>query len=92
MGCLRNLEKLNSWDISSKPIVTTSFLQSILALTIFKKGLPNIMGQKLSWGEPRTRKSAGTSLTIPTGEIVSLLASLIVKSISSISAGAKCHA
>src|SRR3954465_11730598 len=73
------------------------FSQSILALTVFKKGLPNIMGQKLSCGEPRTRKSAGylvfpqktsTSLTIPTGEIVSLLASLIVTYISSISAGA----
>ena len=72
-------------------------MQYILALTVFKKGLPNIMGQKLSCGEPRTRKSAGyltfphktsTSLTIPTGEIVSLLASLIVTSISSISAGA----
>jgi hypothetical protein len=72
-------------------------VQSILALTVFKKGLPNIMGQKSSCGDPRTRKSAGylilphktsTSLTIPSGEIVSLFASLIVTSISSISTGA----
>ena len=72
-------------------------MQSILALTVFKKGLPNIIGQKSSCGEPRTRKSPGyltfphktsTSLTIPTGETVSLLASLIVTSISSILAGA----
>ena len=55
------------------------------------------MGQKLSCGEPRTRKSAGyltfphktsTSLTIPIGEIVSLLASLMATSVPSISAGA----
>ena len=55
------------------------------------------MRQKSSCGEPRTRKSVGyftfphktpTSLTIPTGDIVSLLASLIVTSMSSISAGA----
>ena len=75
------------------PIVTTSFSQSILALTVFKNDIPNIMGQKSSCGEPRTRKSVGyltfphktsTSLTIPIGEIVSLLASLIVTSIPSI--------
>ena len=90
-------KKLNSWVISSKPTVTTSLLQSMVALTVFKKGLANIMGQKLSCGEPRTRKSAGylvfphktsTSLTIPIGAIVSLLASLIVTSISSNSTGA----
>ena len=55
------------------------------------------MGQKLSCGESRTRKFVGylifphetsTSLTIPIGDIVSLLASLIVTSISSISARA----
>ena len=69
----------------------------MVALTVFKKGLPNIMGQKLSCGEPRTRKSAGylvfphktsASLTIPIGEMVSLLASLIVTSIPSNSVGA----
>ena len=69
----------------------------ILALTLFKNVLPNIMGQKLSCFEPRTRKSVGyltfphktsTSLTIPSGDIVSLFASLIVTSISSISEGA----
>src|SRR3990170_4202555 len=72
--------------------LTFSLTQSILALTIFKKGLPNIMGQKLSCCEPSTRKSVGylilphktsTSLTIPSGVIVSLFASLIVPSISS---------
>ena len=55
------------------------------------------MGQKSSCGEPRTRKSVGyfifphktsTSLTIPIGDIVSILASLIVTSMSYISAGA----
>ena len=55
------------------------------------------MGQKSSCGEPGTRKLAGyltsphktsTSLTVPIGDIVSLLASLIVTSIYSISAGA----
>ena len=69
----------------------------MVALTVFKKGLPNIIGQKLSCGEPRTRKSAGylvfphktsTSLTIPIGAIVSLLASLIVTSMCSIFVGA----
>ena len=83
--------------MSPKPIGTISFSQSILALTVFKKGLPNIMGQKSYCGEPRTRKSTwyltfphktSTSLTIPTGEIVYLLASLIVTSISSNSVGA----
>ena len=97
MGLSTNLAKLKSWDISPKPTVRISFSQSILALTVFKKGLQNIMGQKSSCGEARTIKSVGylifphkisTSLTIPTGEIVSLLASLIVTSISSISASA----
>ena len=59
-----------------------------LALTVFKKGLPNIMGQKSSCEEPRTRKSVGylmfphktsTSQTIPIGDIVSLLAIVGVK-------------
>ena len=53
--CLRNLEKLNSWDTTPKLTLTISFSQSILALTVFKKGLPNIIGQKISCGEPRTR-------------------------------------
>jgi len=68
-----------------------------LALIVFRKGLPNIIGQKSSCGDPRTRKSVGylilphrtsTSLTIPSGEIVSLFASLIVTSIYSSSEGA----
>ena len=55
------------------------------------------MGQKSSCVELRTRKSVGylifshktsTSLRIPIGDIVSLLASLIVTSMPSISAGA----
>ena len=62
-----------------------------------KKGLPKIMGQKSSCGVPRTKKSVGyfifphktsTSLTIPRGVMVSLLASLIVTSMYYISAGA----
>ena len=78
---------------------TVYLSQSILTLTMFKKRLAKIMGQKSSCGEPRTRKSVGyfifphkasTSLTIPSGVMVSLLASLIVASMSSISAGA-CH-
>jgi hypothetical protein len=49
---------------------------------VFKKGLPKIIEQVLLAAEPSTRKSAGylvlphktsTSLTIPIGEIVSLL-------------------
>ena len=72
-------------------------MQSMVALTVFKKGLPNIMGQKSSCGEARTRKSVGylifrhktsTSLTIPIGLMVSLLASLIVTSMSSNSTSA----
>ena len=90
-------KKLNSWDSSPKLTPTVCFLQSILALTVFKKGLPEIMGQKSSCGEPRIRKSVGyfifphktsTSLIIPQGDMVSLLASLIITSMSSISAGA----
>ena len=79
--------------------VTIFFSQLILALAVFKKGLPNIMGQKPSCGERGTRKSVGyltfprttsTSLAIPTGEIVSLLASLIVTFISSTSGAMSC--
>ena len=63
---------------------------------MFEKGLPKIMGQKSSSGEPRTRKSVRyfifpqdlNSLTIPSAVMVSLLASLIVTSMSSISEGA----
>ena len=64
----------NRDTISPKPIVTASFSLSILALTVFKKGLPNIMGQSYLVGNQRTRKSAGylvfphktsTYLTIP---------------------------
>jgi hypothetical protein len=61
-----------------------SFLQSITAPQVFKNGLPKTIGQVLLAAKPSTRKSAGylvlphktfTSLTIPIGEIVSLLAS-----------------
>ena len=55
------------------PTVTIFFSQLILALAVFKKGLPKIMGQKSSYGVLRTRKSVGyfifphktsTSLTV----------------------------
>ena len=58
-SCLLNLEKFNSWDISPNLTLTFSLAQSISALMVFKKGLPNIMGQKSSCGDPRTRKSVG---------------------------------
>ena len=83
--------------LTTKTNTDSLFSQSILALTVFKKGLPKIIGQKSSCGEPRTGKSVGyfifphktsTCLTIPSGAIVSLLASLIVTYMSSISAGA----
>ena len=83
--------------ITPKLTPTVCFSQSILALTVFKKGLPKIMGQMSSCGVLITRKSVGyfifahktsTSLRIPIGDIVSLLASLIVTSMSYISAGA----
>ena len=53
------LKTTRSYADAISALVTTSLLQSMVALTVFKKGLPNIMGQKLSCGEPRTRKSAG---------------------------------
>ena len=89
------IDKLTHSIKSDKAVIAME--ESILALTVFKKGLPNIMGQKSSCGDPSTRKSVGylilphktsTSLTIPSGAIVSLFASLIVTSISSISTGA----
>ena len=91
------LGKIKLMRLSPKLTPIVCFSQSILALTVFKKGLPKIMGQKSYCGEPRTRKSVGyfifphktsTSLIVPIGEIVSLLASLIVTSMSSISTGA----
>src|SRR4051812_20496569 len=57
---------------------TLPFLESIMAPQVLRKGLPKIIGQKLSCTEPSTRKSVGyftfphrtsTYLTIPTGEI-----------------------
>ena len=91
------LREIKLMRLITKANTNSLFLQSILALTVFKKGLPKIMGQKSSCGEPRPRKSVGyfifphktsTFLTIPIGEMVSLLASLIVTSISSTYAGA----
>src|SRR3954462_8534990 len=82
-GCLVNLEKLNSYGSSLNSTETLPFLQSIIALQVLRKGLPKIIGQKLSCTEPSTRKSVGylnfpqstsTSLTIPTREIVCLFA------------------
>src|SRR4051812_33696913 len=62
---------------------TVSFLQSIIDPQVFKKVLPKMIGQVLLATELSTRKSAGylilpqrtfTSLTIPIGQMVSLLA------------------
>src|SRR3954466_10052676 len=82
-GCLENLENLNSYGSPLNSTETLPFLQSIIAPQVLRKGLPNIIGKKLSCTEPSTRKSVGyftfpqrtsTSLTIPTGEIVCLFA------------------
>src|SRR3954462_10098479 len=81
-GCLEILEKLNSCGSPLNSTETLPFLQSIIAPQVPRKGLPKIIGQKLSCTEPSTRKSVGyftfpqrtsTSLTIPTGEIVCCL-------------------
>ena len=91
------LGKIKLMRLITKTNTDSIFSQSILALTVFKKGLPKIMGQKSSCGEPRTRKSVGyfifphktsTSLIIPQGDMVSLFASLIVASMSYSSVGA----
>ena len=90
------LGKIKLMRLITKTNTDSLFSQSILALTVFKKGLPKITGQKSSCGEPRTIKSVGyfifphktsTSPTIPIGDIVSLIEGLIVTSTSSISAG-----
>src|SRR4051812_19804066 len=82
-GCLEYFEKLNSYVSPLNSTETLPFLQSIIAPQVLRKGLPKIMGQKISCTEPSTRKSVGyftfpqstsTSLTIPTGEIVCLFA------------------
>src|SRR3954464_4818964 len=82
-GSLENLEKLNSYGSPLNSTETLPFLQSIIAPQVPRKGLPKIIGQKLSCTEPSTRKSVGyftspqstsTSLTIPTREIVCLFA------------------
>src|SRR4051812_3757812 len=81
--CLENLEKLNSYGSPSNSTETLPFLQSIIAPQVLRKGLPKIIGKKLSCIEPITRKSVGyftfprrtsTSLNIPTGETVCLFA------------------
>src|SRR3954468_3844808 len=82
-GCLDNLEKLNSYGSPLNSTETLPFLQSIISPQVLRKGLPKIIGQKLSCTEPSTRNSVGyftlpqrtsTSLTIPMGEIVYLFA------------------
>src|ERR1041384_6705619 len=82
-GFLENLEKLNSYGSPLNSTETLPFLQSIIAPQVLRKGIPKIIGQKLSFTEPSTRKSVGyftfpqrtsTSLTIPMGDIVSLFA------------------
>src|SRR3954462_9412913 len=81
--CLENLEKLNSYGSPLNSTDTLPFLQSIIAPQVLRKGLPKIIGQKLSCTEPSTRKSVGyftfphktsTSLNIPIREIVALFA------------------
>src|SRR3954465_15775414 len=83
MRFLENLEKLNSYGSPLNSTETLPLLQSIIAPQVLRKGLPKIIGQKLSCTEPSTRKSVGyftfpqrtsTSLTIPTGDIVCLFA------------------
>src|ERR1041385_8300955 len=82
-GCLENLEKLNSYGSPLNSTETLFFLQYIIAPHMLRKGLPKIIGQKLSCTKLSTRKSVGyftfrhrtsTSLTIPMGKIVSLFA------------------
>src|ERR1041385_811491 len=58
-GCLENLEKLNSYGSPLKSTEDLPFLQSIIAPQVLRKGLPKIMGQKLSLTKPSTRKSVG---------------------------------
>ena len=78
-----NLEILNSYGSPVNSTATFPFLQSIIAPQVLRKGLPKIIGKKLSCTEPSTRKSVGyftfphrtsTSRTSPIGEIVSLFA------------------
>src|SRR3954467_10318582 len=58
-GCLENLEKLNSYGSPLNSTETFPFLKSIIAPQVLTKGLPKIIGQKLSCTEPSTRKSVG---------------------------------
>src|SRR3954465_2886675 len=58
-GYLENLEKLNSYGSPLNSTETLPFLQSIIAPQVPRKGLPKIIGQKLSCTEPSTRKSVG---------------------------------
>src|ERR1044071_5049030 len=58
-GCLENLEKLNSYGSPLNSTKTLPFLQSIIAPQVLRKGLPKIIGKKLSCTEPSTRKSVG---------------------------------
>src|SRR4051812_42067565 len=82
-GCLENLEKLNSYGSPLNSTETLTFLQSIIAPQVLRKGLPKIIGKNVSCTEPSTIKSVGyftfprktsTSLTILMGEIFSLFA------------------
>src|SRR3954470_5781563 len=81
---LSKLRKIKLIRFSSNLVKIFSFLQSMIAPQVFKNGLPKIIGQVLLTAEPSTRKLAGylvlphktsTSLAIPRGKIVSLLAS-----------------
>ena len=50
------LGKINLMRLIIKANTDNLFLTTILTLSVFKKGLPKIMGQKSSCGELRTRK------------------------------------
>src|SRR3954466_10409312 len=80
---LRKLREVKFIWLTLNSTETLPFLQSIIAPQVPRKGLPKIIGKKLSCIEPSTRKSVGyftflqstsTSLTIPTREIVCLFA------------------
>src|SRR3954454_12772664 len=80
----RKFGKIKLIRISIKFSKNFLFWQSIIAPQVFKKGLPKIIGQVLLASLQSTRKSArylvlphrtSTSMTIPIGKIVSLLAS-----------------
>ena len=84
------LGKIELMRLITKANIDSLFLTIYFSINGVQEGSTKGNGTKASCGEPRIRKSIGylifphktsTSLTIPIGEIVSLLASLIVISI-----------